>query len=352
MIYISGLFTLLLLGKCAKKNNIVFLALSGFLLILLMSLHSVSVGSDSENYYNLFSITANGGTTVLYSKSPLFHWIMKYTSLLFGTSTVAYFGTTAILIIIPIWVGIYILEIPCRKAVLLYYLLFFQTSLNGTRTFVSIAFVFLAYALSRKRTVKTFLLSFCLIIASFFIHNIGIIGLPIILISFLNLESRKMRRIVMLTTIALCLGLGSFINLFLNIFDVYSKTLESVADTVGASAIVFQILLIICLLQVFYLIRKRKDSEGAINKEDYDNMSVLLFAEVMIYLAGGGTWYIQRILLYLEVFIICLFPIVDGIQNKYRKIFRATVYVFSMFLFLYGIYRNLNGIMPYQFFWQ
>ena len=145
--------------------------------------------------------------------------------------------------------------------------------------------------------------------------------------------------------------LGTFLNMFMSEFPVYTNTLETVNDTVGASAIVFQIPLIISLILSFYLINKRKDSNGNITQKDYDNMTVLIFAEVILYIFAGNTWYIQRILLYLEIFIVFMFPVICNIHNKYRQIYQLIVYIVSCFLFAYGIYRNLNGVMPYEFYW-
>lgn len=353
MIYIVGLFFLLFISIIIKKKNDgLFLLISGIFLILLMSLRSYNVGSDSFNYYNLFCVTAQGGVTVLIQKAPLFYMIMKVFGTLFGGFPQIYFIITALLVIIPLWLGIYISKVPCRKAVLLYYLLFFQTSLNGTRTYISVAFVFLAYTLARKKETKDYVLSGILLVAAFFIHKIAIIGIPIIAISFLNLEKRILRRIVLAITAISCLLLNLFIRLFMKFFNVYEDTLEIVTDTVGASAVVFQLLMIFSLLNAFYLIKKRKDARAIIKKEDYDNISVLIFSEVVLYIAGGTTWYVQRILSFLNIFIILLFPVMVKIKSKYRQVYIICTYIIAVFYFAYGLVRNLNDVMPYTFFWQ
>ena len=98
-----------------------------------------------------------------------------------------------------------------------------------------------------------------------------------------------MRYKYFVATTIISLSLGTFLNLFLSVFPVYADTLETVNDRVGASAILFQIPLIIGLVLSFYLIKKRKDSNGNITKKDYDNMAVLLFSEVLLYIVAGKT---------------------------------------------------------------
>lgn len=352
MVYIIGLLFLSIICRIIKNNDVLFLIISGVFLILLMGLRSDSVGTDSKSYYHLFSITASGENTVLLEKAPMFHYFMKGVSSLFGTSTIVYFTLTAILIIVPLWIAIYFSKVPCRIAVIIYYLLFFQTSLNGTRTYISVAFIVLAYILGRKRNrIKTFM-SIALLISAFFIHKIAVIGIAIIGLSFIKLENKQYRRFAMFVIAVICLFLNTFTNIFMLYFGIYADTLNTVKDTVGASAIVFQGLIIFSLLQTLYLIIKRKDSKGIITKKDYDNMAVLLWAEAMLFIVGGTTWYVQRLLIYLQVFIIFLIPVVDQIPNKFRQLYRFTTYLFAGFLFCYGIFRNLNEIMPYTFFWQ
>ena len=72
--------------------------------------------------------------------------------------------------------------------------------------------------------------------------------------SFLKIEKKSVRNAVIFATTMISLSLGTFLNLFLRLFPVYADTLDSVNDTVGASAIVFQIPLIISLILSFYLI--------------------------------------------------------------------------------------------------
>lgn len=352
MVYFGGLLLLLLMGIGIKKNNDkMFLIWSAVLLILIMSLRSSSVGTDSQNYTFLYRIIANGGTTILSEKAPLFTFILKGGSFIFGDSPQAYFFLTSLMVIAPMWIAIYISGVPSRTAVILYYLLFFQQSLNGTRTFVSVSLVMLSYFLLKKRTKTSVILSLTSLISAFFIHKIAIIGFAIVGTSYLKIEKKNVRNAVIVATTIISLSLGTFLNLFLSVFPVYADTLETVNDMVGASAIVFQVPLIISLILSFYLIKKRKDSNGNITKKDYDNMAVLIFSEVILYIVAGKTWYIQRVLLYLEMFIVFLFPVIDKTSNRYRKIYRLIVYTVSLFLFTYGIYRNLNGVIPYEFCW-
>lgn len=353
MVYLGGLLLLLLMSIGIKKNNDkMFLIWSAVLLILIMSLRASFVGTDSQNYTYLYRIIANGGNTILSEKAPLFTLILRGASYIFGDSPQAYFFLTSLMVVVPLWIAVYISGVPSRTAIILYYLLFFQQSLNGTRTFVSVSLVMMSYFLLKKKTKTSVILSSTSLISAIFIHKIAIIGFAIVGTSFLKTDKKSVRNAVILATIIISLSLGIFLNLFLRLFPVYADTLELVNDTVGASAIVFQIPLVISLILSSYLINKRKDSNGNITKKEYDNMAVLLFSEVILYIAAGRTWYIQRVLLYLEMFIIFIFPVIEKTHNRYRQLYRLIVYTVSIFLFVYGIYRNLNGVMPYEFFWQ
>ena len=352
MLYILGLLIIFLLGYCKRLNDKAFLFCSAVMILLIMSLRGSTVGTDSASYLSLFRSIAAGEITSLHAKAPLFVFIMKVVSKAFGTSNQVYFGTTALLVVIPLWIAISLSGVSVRNAVITYYLLFFQSSLNTTRTYISVSFVMLAYVLARKKKMRTIVESVLFLTIAFFIHRIALIGIPIVAVSFLDLTKKKNRQIIMMLTAVCCLCLGAFINLFVKIFKVYASTLGSVKDTVGASAMVFQLLIIITLCHVFYLLRKRRDSAGVISREDYDNMAVVLFAEVMLFIAGGTTWYVQRVLTYLEMFTVFLFPVVDRTKNKYRMIYRIIFIVFSFFLFFYGIGRNLSDVRPYVFFWE
>lgn len=352
MIYLFGLLILLLLNLVIKNNRKVFLFLSAFLIILIMSLRGSNVGTDSETYLHLFDLASNGYKTLLDSKAPLFVAVLKVHSWLFGTGESSYFFITSLLIIVPLWWAIYLSGVPEKKAILVYYLLFFQSSLNETRTYISISLVILSYVLSRQHTKKNSFISLFILFIAVFIHKIAVIGIPILALSFMSLGKMNKRKIIMVFITCGCLFLNVFVNFFSGYFSVYANTLASVKDTVGASAYIFQILMVITLIQSFCIIRKRKDTLVVIKKDDYDNMVIVLFSEVMIFIAGGNTWYIQRILKYLEIFVIFLFPILEKISNKYRQLYCCAFYIIAIFLFIYGIIRNLNGVMPYTFFWQ
>ena len=353
MIYFVTLLIILLLSVTMKSTRRKqFLIITAVILILLSGLRSTYVGADSWNYYHLFRVTADGAKTSLYAKSPLFHYLMLVISKLFGSSTVTYFTFTSAMVVVPIWAAIYIEEINCKSAVILFYLLFFQSSLNGTRTYIAIAFTLFGYVLFRKKELKYKFGAAISFIIAFSIHRIAIIGLLILFISMIKLEIKRNRRIVITLIIIMTLSLNFFIRMFTIFFDAYSNTLETVTDTVGASAVVLQAIMIISLVQTYYLIRIHKDRQMTINQGNFDNLSIILFSEVMLFIACGRTWYGNRILGFLEIFIILVFPIINNVSNKYSQIYRMLIYTIAMFLFAYGTIRNLNAIMPYEFFWQ
>lgn len=353
MIYVIGLCILLLASILINDNHRrAFLIVSGVTLVLIMSLRSDAVGTDSRTYYKLFLIAINGGPTALDDKAPLFRYLLKSVAIIFGSSKFTYFATTALLAVVPMWIAIFLSQVNCKYAVLLYYLLFFLTSLNITRTYISIAFVVLAYELAKRKSITRIVLAILALTIAFFIHKIAIIGVAIVALSFLNLEKKRTRRSVMAVVIAMCLSLGLLFNLFIARFNMYASTIANVHDKVGASALVYQVIMIASLTQAIYLLKRERNGNADISPNDFNHIMMLIFTEVMLFLAGGTKWYVQRVLEYLEVFVIFIVPVMDSIPNKFRKIYRTTVFATAGILFAYKILRNLGNVMPYTFFWQ
>lgn len=354
MIYIVG-FCILLILSLIKNNRIndrFFMFFSAGICFFIMAFRSSSVGTDSAMYLNLYDLETSGYSTLLSVKAPLFVWFLRFISCLFPNWNQIYFVFTAFVIITVIWLAIHYSKINCRKAILLYYLLFFLDSLNGTRTYVAAALVYLSMVLFLEKDRFKKIISIILLLIAIFVHNTAVVGIIILLIESLDLSDSKTRKLVTTSMFLLLLLLNPAIDIFVRYFPVYSDTLQNVDDKVGASAVVFQLIFLFSAIIALYCIRKKYDCVSKIGKKSFDNFAVLTIAELLFYFAGGKLWYVQRALIYFEIPIIAFFPILSNIKNRYKSVYNFSVWVVAIFIFLYRIFRNLGNVSPYTFFWQ
>lgn len=354
MVYICGLIVILIMGhsKRGNKSNNIFMAVSSVICFLIMGLRSSSVGTDSAMYLRLYNLEMAGYSTALTDKAPLFVIVLKIVSGIFPPSDQLYFLITAVVIIGFTWLAIRISRVPCRWAVLLYYLLFLLDSLNGTRTYVAIAMELFAISLVLTRNKTNIVIGFLVSVLATFVHNIAVVGFIIMFILLLDLRKKSARKAVIFSMAVLCLFTKPAINIFTKFFPVYADTIANVHDHVGASAIVLQLIFLFSFIYSLYCISIKNDIKTEIGKRNFDNLTVILAIELFLFLVAGNFWYVQRILIFFEAPIIFLFPSSIEQKSKYRKIFRLFVWFVAFFLFAYRILRNLGSVSPYLFFWE
>lgn len=354
MIYILGLCFILFLSliKHNKRNDKIFMIVTALVCLLIMGLRSSSVGTDSTMYFELYNLEISGSTTALTEKAPLYIFILKNVTAFFPNWNQIYFFFTALIVITFVWCAIALVNIPCREAIIMYYLLFFLDSLNGTRTYVAASLVFFAFALTLSKYKCKMIFASFIIMAATFIHNVALSGFIIIAMELLDLSDKKIRRVVIGIMALSCLLITPAISIFIRFFPVYSGTLQRVTDTVGASAIIFQVIFIACVFEVIYCLKCGKDYNPLIDKKSFDILSVLSITELIFYIAGGTLWYIQRILIFMEMPVLLIYPVLSKINCRYRKLFKSIVWIVALFVFFYRIFRNLGNVRPYKFYWQ
>lgn len=353
MIYILNLLFLILCAYFTRKKTgyRFFAKVSAIQLILLMGLRKFTVGSDSANYLRLFKGIANGSHTSLDLKSPVYVIGLRLIAAIAPNYEQIYFVATAVIIIVLLWRTIALLKVPFKKAVITYYLSFFLISLNLNRTFVAIALVMYAYALMRNKKIGFAIL---VEIIAVLVHATALVGVAVLIIGYLDTDSKKSRKKILGGIIVGTLFYRMSFGIFIRLFPVYENTLENVNDTVGASALIFQIGIMMLLVYILYLQKKMTICKclNGTQVSNLKNISLVLFLAIAIYIVGGSTWYIQRIIIYLNIIAVFAFPLCDLVKNKYRMIFRTSYYIIFGFVFLYRIFRNLGGISPYLFYWQ
>jgi hypothetical protein len=323
----------------------------------MMGMRGSSVGSDTLGYYEIYKIVMNSGASIpdlmqahaVFPKAPLWTLLLKGVSILFPQIPQIYFWFTGIFIITAIWLSIYISKVPCQLAVILYYLLFFTTSLNGTRSFMAISLVLLGYVLlDNNKTI----IGACLIVAAIFIHNTAIIGIPIVLIKYMNFSKKMMQLIMGSIVIAFFLLYQKFINLYLSIFPVYITSVLNTPDTVSGKNIITQIIYVCCFLYGIYLSCRKSIHMDISNRHRLRKLCLIMLLEILVAIVGMQIWYFQRVLIYLQLFVVVLFPKLCTYKNRYRKLAPLIVYSVSIAFFTYRLIRNMGGVMPYVFYWQ
>lgn len=354
MVYILGLCVILFLNllKHNKKNDKIFMLSTAIICFIIMGLRSSSVGSDSAMYLKLYNLEISGVPTALTEKGPLFVFILKKVSAVFTGWDQLYFIFTALFIITFVWGAIRLSGVPCREAIVLYYLLFFLDSLNGTRTYMAASLVFFAFVLTLSKLRGRMIFASLIIIAATFIHNVALTGLLIVAIELLDLSNRQIRKLVISMMVLSCLLINPAIKVFVHFFPVYTETLQRVDDTVGASAVVFQLIFLACAFEAVYCLKKGKDIDTPLEKRNFDNLVVLSITELVFYIVGGTLWYIQRILIFMEMPVLITYPVLSKINARYRKFFKCLVWIVALFIFFYRIFRNLGDVSPYKFYWQ
>ena len=336
-----------------------YLIITGIHLSLIMGLRSQFVGSDTLNYYNIYSIITNSDNTFsglkdllgshsVFTKAPVWTIMLKMVSIVSGEWKQTYVLFTGIFIITILCICIYLSKVPCRRATILYYLLFFTTSLNGTRTYMAICMVVLGYILLCNKH-KFGILFF---IVAIFIHNTSIIGIALILLSFLDISQKKMRRLMLFSIVVFLAGYQGIITLYVMFFPIYASTIDDTLNQVSASNIWIQIIYITCFIQALYIGRKKINIQEQNNTIGYRNLTIVILLEILMAVVGSNAWYIQRVLMYLQIFVIFLFPQLNNVKNRYRQIAVFIVYAGSFALFIYRIMHNLGGMVPYKFFWD
>ena len=371
MFYVINFFVLLLYGivlyniksenseKINEKRKIdkIFLFFSGLHMFLIMALRGSTVGTDTKTYINLYNIISKNNQLSLpslmriysaFEKAPLWTFMMKWLSRMTGGDSQAYLIFTGLFIISVFWYAIYYSKAKCFPAVVLYYLILFLPSLNGTRTYMAVALVLLGYLLSEN---KKRISSVIVFIFAVLIHNTALVGVLFIGLTYVNFKSKIVRKVLVAAIILGVLFYQRIISIFTILFPVYSDTLERVDDSVAGRNIVIQIIYLVCIFQTVKYIKKHRDANSH-DVIDIRRANVLMICEVAVAIVGIRLWYMQRILSYFQSIILILWPTVSVTRHKYYKIYKFILYGAAFLFFVYRLIRNMGSPLPYIFFWK
>ena len=358
MFYIFNFLILLCNSYITRKlknkhiGDCFFVGITWLQLVLIMGLRKNTVGTDSKSYTVLFRNIADDNITNLNDKSPLFVILLKNISKLLGKSDQIYFFTTGIVIITFVIIAIIKSRIDIRNGIILYYVMFYLPSLNATRNYMAIAIFFAGFFMLKSQNKKETIIGILLCVSAIFIHSSAIIGIPILVIVNTNLSKKRNRIFIISSAVIAILAYKVFIGYFIILFPIYTNTINSINDTVGASARVFQLSILICFVQSIIIKKKELYNIGGLLNDYTQIITILLAIELGMFIVGGNTWYFQRFIIYMEILSIPLFVNNNRIKNKYRQVTKVSFVITIMFCFVYRILRNLGDVSPYLFFWQ
>lgn len=319
-------------------------------IVLISSLRSNSVGTDTDNYLILFTDRIDSWNffeqpfLTLLNFEPLFYFLIKSLKLLNTDFTVLLFIISTI-----VWTLIYLSTI--NRVKYFYHVIFFSLTLgflfftfNGVRQSIALSFVFLSvnYFIDSKK--KKFFLT--IFVASLF-HYSAILLIPIIwFISKINFQKVHWIIIFFIAFMIPERVFYSSINYIFSYFPFYSNYINSIIqDGYGLTTLTFGVFLnyIILLLPLLYF---KASKINSYNKHIFN----ISFFGALLYIIFSGNMIFQRFIVYFTFFQIFQYSLIfDYLKKINKKHDKMILTLFFFIVFLIKITVNDSGISPYIF---
>ena len=319
-------------------------------IVLISSLRSNSVGTDTDNYLILFTDRIDSWNffeqpfLTLLNFEPLFYFLIKSLKLLNTDFTVLLFIISTI-----VWTLIYLSTI--NRVKYFYHVIFFSLTLgflfftfNGVRQSIALSFVFLSvnYFIDSKK--KKFFLT--IFVASLF-HYSAILLIPIIwFISKINFQKVHWIIIFFIAFMIPERVFYSSINYIFSYFPFYSNYINSIIqDGYGLTTLTFGVFLnyIILLLPLLYF---KASKINSYNKHIFN----ISFFGALLYIIFSGNMIFQRFIVYFTFFKIFQYSLIfDYLKKINKKHDKMILTLFFFIVFLIKITVNDSGISPYIF---
>lgn len=366
MIYIFVIiFAVVLAGLSQKRNNVYIYIFSGFLLVLLASLRSETVGFDVQVYVKKLFLSAQNSTSLYYFLQkgtwlePLYSIVVYLAAKIFGTLQGVFFLNEILVIYFvykSLWKCRYKLDIAF--AVLIYTTVFYGQTYNTIRQQIAMSMVLYAFTFFKENEKLVAL--FVLILATGF-HSSAVVAVIIFLLYWiLPKEKWKNIRILLLFMMLIFTVWYDKILLFLmRITGIFKESYVSTNYLFNpyflngkinfpiTDLVLWGVLLIISYIN--YL-SKKDDSVFWLY------ISLVCFLEPVIAIRA---WHVKRLFWYFEILSLFSFsdkrriPVKATLKN--RIIYKSLMMIFFIiyFVIMYIFLSDTSaGIYPYTFFWN
>lgn len=368
----AGIIVENLKSKQAKR---IYLKLTFIFAFLYSGLRGKTVGIDTAAVMQIYDNVAQNGLSELPRNTELekgymiLNWVLSKISL----------NPQLLLIVMSaiISFGFYIMIRDYSRNYMLSCLIFaasiFTVTMNVSRQYLALAFVFIAvkYA-SEKKTIRTLL--FLMIAGS--MHYSALVFLPLVLLSLKKFRfDRKLLAVtggLSFLAVPFYLTLVSVVTM---IFPQYSRFLESArySQSSGISYAFVIYLFVILMLGLWSILpvyftgfkmiiqRRRRPAKRCREYNDgdaVDYLFLLMFVEyIVIYFISTKLWIAGRLIYYFQASLIVVLPnILDRLRRG--KLGKSAILMELLFIIYYVnsgyhyILSDPHGVLPYVFFWN
>lgn len=375
IIYIVCFIFSLIFSYGYEKSNIkLLMAISLFFPVAIAAFRADIIGTDVQVYarqlYNIainsknFDEFLNMKWYAIWRFKEVSEFELGYTILVYLSAKLKSFtfllGCTQFLTIFPLYLSLnryknrykYIVTIGLS----IYYLLFFNMSLNMMRQWIAMTMIMLAYVYLKD---SKYVQSTIIFIIAVLFHRTAIIGLGV-LITYVLLRKNKREIFLKFSTKRYNLNIVIFITIITllittvlsNSFRIMLTNLLGLNDystyvngTVAIS--INQIYTDIPVLLLFLMIWKRRK-----NIEDYTFLTFCVFSNIVLSQLSSVMAYSSRIVLYISVFKMLIVPIyLNNLQGRLKKIITLILILLLYSIYWYYTYviKGTDATVPYVF---
>lgn len=156
------IFCYLISCSLIRKKNIYLFVLTFFLMLFIAGFRDISVGTDTQNYFEIYELLRLNRTPPWFSIEPGWR-IINELAIILNTGYESVVFCASFLTLCPIFVSIWKYSRRPFESVLFFYLLFFYfQSFNATRQMIAIAFVFSGYNDFLHGKKRSFYIQLCM----------------------------------------------------------------------------------------------------------------------------------------------------------------------------------------------
>ena len=313
---------------------------------VLVSSLRYNVGTDYNAYIEIYNrinhYWTSSGAWNYYRNEPLFFLINKISYLLFD-SYLGVFFLSSLIIHLFIMLGLdnYKEHISISFALFIYYMYFFNFSLNGIRQTIALSIVFFALKYLLQRSFIKYL--YWVVVATLF-HNTAILTIPLYFLIYLN-NNPAFKFVyylsILLTPFVLIILIGAFINL---------PILESYSHYVTNKQLVIKPGFAIHILPILIPVFLFKKNVIRVNTKYQVFFDISLLNIPYTYVAYYVDWG-QRMAKYTNTVYLLLIPLAINSVRKEKNKHLLLIYYIIYFAFYYiGIYvlNNSSEAFPYR----